>query len=177
MIGDGSCMILNFGTLSRVDTLVAVCHLHVLRTLRGGQNIVYNDSYACPNPHCGLFNPKGFTACVTCGCKFTFEAVTGPSKVALPGSVSIDNDEVTLKEIEDYGLRIAKHSVRSKEKKTYVYKPNFLMWKQVVRCLDWRKKWDLIRSAEDNLNKLQKGGSRWHSGQNWNPPSQAEFEI
>ena len=31
----------------------------------GGQRIVYNDSYACPNPHCGLFNPKGFTACVT----------------------------------------------------------------------------------------------------------------
>ena len=39
---------------------------------------VANDSYACPNPNCCLFNPKGFTACVTCGCKFTFEAVIGP---------------------------------------------------------------------------------------------------
>ena len=141
----------------------------------GGQRVVYNDSYACSNPHCGLFNPKGFTACVTRGCKFTFEAVTGPSKVALPGSVSNDKDEVTTKEIEDYGLRIAKHSVRSLEKKVYVYKPKFLMWKQVVRCLDWRRKWDLIWIVEDNLNKLQKGGSRWHSGQQWNPPSQTDF--
>ena len=49
------------------------------------------------------------------------------------------------------------------------------MWKQVVRCLDWRRKWDLIWTAEDNLNKLQKGGSRWHSGQHWNPPSQMDF--
>ena len=81
------------------------------------QLIVANDSYACPNPHCGLFNPKGFTACVTCGCKFTCEAVTGPSKVALPGSVSNDKDDVTDKEIEDHGLRIAKHSVRARENK------------------------------------------------------------
>ena len=138
------------------------------------QLIVANDSYACPNPHCGLFNPKGFTACVTCGCKFTFEAVIGPSKVARPGSVN-DEAEVTAKEIEDYGLRIAKHSVRAKEKRVYVYKDNFLLWKQVVRCLGWRRKWDFIWTEEDNLNKLQKGGSRWHSGEQWDRPSQKDF--
>ena len=110
----------------------------------GGQNIVYKDSYACPNPHCGLFNPKGFMACVTCGCKFTFEDVTGPSKVALPGSVSNDNDEVTQKEIEEYSLRVAKFSVRQKESRIFVYRPSALLWKQVTRCLDWRRKWDLV---------------------------------
>ena len=41
--------------------------------------IVANDSYACPNPNCSCFWPKGFTACVTCGCKFTFELFIGPT--------------------------------------------------------------------------------------------------
>ena len=57
---------------------------------------VANDSYACPNPNCCLFNPEGFTACVTCGWKFTFEVVVGPSKVALPVAGSTPDDaEIT----------------------------------------------------------------------------------
>ena len=89
---------------------------------------VANDSYACPNPHCRLFNPKGFTACATCGCKFTFEAVLGPSKVALPVAGStFDDAEITAKEFEDYGLRVAKHAFRAQEKKVFVYKNNFLL--------------------------------------------------
>ena len=102
--------------------------------------------------------------------------MTGPSKMALPGPVCDDKDKVTEKEIEDYGLRIAKHSVRTRENKVYKYTPSFLMWQQVVRCLDWRRKWDTIWTTEDNLNKLQKGGSRWHSGQHWNIPSQTDFD-
>ena len=138
------------------------------------QRIVANDSYACPNPLCGVFNPKGFTACVTCGCKFTFEAVLGPSKVARPGSVG-DGGEVTAKEMEDYGLRIAKHAVRTMEKRVFIYKDNSLLWKQVVRCLDWRRKWDLVWTKEDNLNKLQQGGSRWRSGEQWGRPTTIGF--
>ena len=136
---------------------------------------VANDSYACPNPRCCLFNPKGFTACVTCGYKFTFEAVLGPSRVARPGSGS-DEAEVTAKEIEDYGLRIAKHAIRAQEKRVFVYKDNFPLWKQVLRCLDWRRKWDLTWTDEGDLNKLQKGGSRWHSGEQWERPSPRVFE-
>ena len=59
---------------------------------------VARDSYACPNPNCCLCNPKCFTACVTCGCKFTFEVVTGPSKVALPPAESmVGNREITTR--------------------------------------------------------------------------------
>ena len=138
---------------------------------------VANDSYACPNPNCCLFNPQGFTACVTCGCKFTLEAVIGPSKAALPvaGSTS-DDAEITAKEYEDYGLRVAKHAIRAKERRVFVYRDKFLLWRQVLRCLDWRKKWDLVWTREDNLNKLHKGGSRWHSGEQWERPSPMDFE-
>ena len=137
---------------------------------------VAGDSYACPNPHCRLFNPTGFTACVACGCKFTFEAVLGPSKVALPvAGGTFDDAEITAKEFEDYGLRVAKHAIRAQEKKVLVYKENFFLWRQVLRCLDWRK-WDLVWTREDKLNKFQKGGSRWHSGEKWERPSPKVFE-
>ena len=53
---------------------------------------------------------------------------------------------------------------------------NFLLWRQVLRCLDWRMKWDLRWTREDNLNKLHKGGSRWHSGEQWERPSPIDFE-
>ena len=120
---------------------------------------------------------KGFTACVTCGCKFTFEVVVGPSKVALPVAGSTPDDaEITAKEYEDYGLRVAKHAIRAKERRVYIYQDNFLLWRQVLRCLDWRMKWDLRWTHGDNLNKLHKGGSRWHSGEQLERPSPIDFE-
>ena len=138
---------------------------------------VANDSYACRSPNCCLFNPKGFTACVTCGCKFTFEVVTGPSKVALPlAGSTVGNDEITAKEYEDYGFRVAKHASRAKEKRAYVYQDDWLLWRQVLRCLDWRMKWDLKWTREDNFNKLQKGVSCWRSGEQWERPSPTAFE-
>ena len=124
-----------------------------------------------------ISTPKGFTACVTSGCKFTFEAVLGPSKVALPVARGTSDDaEITAKEYEDYGLRVAKHAVRAQERRVFVYKDKFLLWRQVLRCLDWRKKWDLVWTREDNLSKLHKGSSRWHSGEQWERPSPMVFE-
>ena len=160
-----------------MDTRLWKCHDHIIRTLWEHERKVTNDSYACPNPNCCLFNPKGFTACATCGCKFTFEVVVGPSKVALPvaGSTS-DDAEITAKEYEDYGLRVAKHAIRAKEGRVYIYQDNFFLWRQVLRCLDWRMKWDLRLTREDNLNKLHKGGSRWHNGEQWERPSPIDFE-
>ena len=139
---------------------------------------VAKDSYACPNPNCCFFNPKGFTACVTCGCKFTFKVVTGPSKVALPLAESmVGNEDITAQEYKDYGLRVAKHALRAQHQKIYVYTDGWLLWQQVLRCLDWRRKWDLAWTREDNLNKLQKGGSRWHTGEQWERPSALAFEM
>ena len=174
MIGDGSCMILTFGTLSHVDIPIPVWYNRILRTRRGRHSVLSLMTVMLVPILTGLFNPKGFTACVTCGCKFTFEAVLGPSKVARPGSDG-DGDEVTAQEMEDYGLRIAKHAVRTKKKIIFFYKDDSLLWKQVVRCLGWRRKWDLILPKEDNLNKLQKGGSRWHSGEQWDRPTTTDF--
>ena len=138
---------------------------------------VAKDSYACPNPTCGLFNPKGFTACATGGCKFTFEAVIGPSTVELPRAGSaLGNSDITAQEYHAYGLRVAKFAVRAQESRTFVYTDNYLLWTQVCRCLDWRRKWYIVWTREDNLTKLRKGGSRWHSGAQWEQPSHMAFK-
>ena len=88
---------------------------------------------------------------------------SGPSKVAPPLAEStVGNDGVTAKEYEYYGLGVAKHAIRAKEK-IYVYQDDWLLWRQVLRCLDWRRKWDLMWTHGDSLSKLHKGGSRWHT--------------
>ena len=39
MIGDGSCMVLTFGTLSHVGIPIPVCHNHIFRTRRGRRSV------------------------------------------------------------------------------------------------------------------------------------------
>ena len=54
------------------------------------KRITADDSIACPS--CRSFNPKGFTACVTCGCKYSFDVISGPSKVVVPSHDDKVND-------------------------------------------------------------------------------------
>ena len=139
--------------------------------------IVANDSYACPYPNCSCFNPKGFTACVTCGCKFTFEIITGPSKVAPPSDdTAVDDEEVTPEEFAAYGRRIAACTIRVTQGRAHVPTDEGLLWHQIHRCLDWRRKWDYEWSRDYNLEKLRKGGSRWQSGEHWDKQIPSAFE-
>ena len=106
---------------------------------------VANDSYPCPNPDCCLYHPKGFAACVTCGCRFTFGVVTGHCKVALPSADdNVGDEEITTEEFEAYGIRVAKCVLRAKQNKIHVFTDEGLLWHQVLRCLDWRRKWDYV---------------------------------
>ena len=139
------------------------------------KRITEDDSVACPN--CRSFNPKGFTACVTCGCKYSFDVISGPSKVVVPShDDKVNDEEATPEEIEAYARRVAAFAVRSDRSQTWVAKDHWLIWKEILNCLDWRYKWDHRWSREDNVAKIGKGGSRWHSGQHWDIPPQDRCE-
>ena len=141
------------------------------------ERMAKNDSYACPNPSCRCFNPRGFTACVTCGCKYIFNQITGPSKAAIPSNDdNVEGDNPTPQEIVDYGLRVAAFALRNAAKRIHVPKDDDLLWNHVLRCLDWRHKWDHIWTQEDNFRKIALGGSRWHAGRHWPQPDSEVYE-
>ena len=56
-------------------------HSSPAASLWNGQRRVAKDPYRCPNAQCRCHKPRGFTARVTCGAKFAFEIIIGPSKV------------------------------------------------------------------------------------------------
>ncbi len=138
------------------------------------ERMAKKDSYTCPNPACRCFNPRGFTACVTCGCKYTFNRVIVPSKAAIPSDDdNVEGDNPTPQEIVDYGLRVAAFALRNAAKRIHVHTDDSLLWTHILRCLDWRHKWDHIWDQDDNFRKIALGGSRWHAGRHWDKPSKS----
>ena len=89
---------------------------------------------------------------------------------------TVNNEDVTPEELAAYGFRVAAYAVWANHNKVHVVSDNSLTWNQVLRCLDWQRKWDLVWTEEDNLRKIHAGGSRWHSGEHWDRPRPSAIE-
>ena len=170
-------MILTFVALSHRDIRLQTCHSHILGMMCGSTNVESLKTVALAPILIAAFSILKVLRLVSLVEVNSHLVVTGPSKVALPLAESmVGNEDITEQEYKDYGFRVAKHALRARQQKIYVYTDDWLLWQQVLRCLDWRSKWDLIWTREDNFNKLQKGGSRWHGGEQWERPSALAFE-